>query len=93
MVVPESSGLPASPRPFLITLFVLFPFGRLFSISLTVVGSWVLPIWWSGTLFLLTVKQVMDAAQASDDKSNLAMNGVEVSTVQILLLSAVLIGF
>jgi hypothetical protein len=53
----------------------------------------VLLIWWPGTLFLLIVKQIMDASQASDDKSNLTINGVEVSTIQILLLSAVLIGF
>jgi hypothetical protein len=36
------------------------------------------------TLLPLTVKQIMDAAQASDDKSNLAINGVEVSTVRIM---------
>jgi hypothetical protein len=36
------------------------------------------------------VKQIMDAAQASDDKSNFTINGVEVSTVWILPLSAVL---
>ena len=35
------------------------------------------------TLLPLTVKQIMDAAQASDDKSNFAIDGVEVSTVRI----------
>ena len=43
---------------------------------------------WQGqsaqTLLPLTVKQIMNAAQASDDKSNFAVNGVEVSTVPIL---------
>nr|CAB3450435.1 unnamed protein product [Digitaria exilis] len=32
------------------------------------------------TLLPLTVKQIMDASQASDDNSNFAINGVEVST-------------
>ncbi|CAO2039774.1 unnamed protein product [Urochloa humidicola] len=36
------------------------------------------------TLLPLTVKQIMDAAQASDDKSNFAVNGVEVSTVRLV---------
>ncbi|PUZ76688.1 hypothetical protein GQ55_1G310900 [Panicum hallii var. hallii] len=36
------------------------------------------------TLLPLTVKQIMDAAQASDDKSNFAINGVEVSTVRLV---------
>ncbi|KAJ1270763.1 hypothetical protein BS78_06G076600 [Paspalum vaginatum] len=35
-------------------------------------------------LLPLTVKQIMDAAQASDDKSNFAINGVEVSTVRLV---------
>ncbi|CAO2039780.1 unnamed protein product [Urochloa humidicola] len=34
----------------------------------------------SGSFSKLTVKQIMDAAQASDDKSNFAISGVEVST-------------
>ncbi|XP_039851427.1 replication protein A 32 kDa subunit B-like isoform X3 [Panicum virgatum] len=36
------------------------------------------------TLLPLTVKQIMDAAQASDDKSNFTINGVEVSTVRLV---------
>ncbi|TVU29125.1 hypothetical protein EJB05_20676 [Eragrostis curvula] len=36
------------------------------------------------TLLPLTVKQIMDAEQASDDKSNFAVNGVEVSTVRLV---------
>lgn len=36
------------------------------------------------TLLPLTVKQIMDAAQASDDKSNFAINGVEVSTIRLV---------
>ncbi|KAL6899553.1 hypothetical protein ACP4OV_006211 [Aristida adscensionis] len=36
------------------------------------------------TLLPLTVKQIMDAAQASDDRSNFAVNGVEVSTVRLV---------
>ncbi|KXG30690.1 hypothetical protein SORBI_3004G224100 [Sorghum bicolor] len=36
------------------------------------------------TLLPLTVKQIMDAAQASDDKSNFAIDGVEVSTVRLV---------
>ncbi|OEL15908.1 Replication protein A 32 kDa subunit B [Dichanthelium oligosanthes] len=36
------------------------------------------------TLLPLTVKQIMDAAQASDDKSNFAINDVEVSTVRLV---------
>jgi len=57
--------------------------------------SWALSVGCGGqgrnaqTLLPLTVKQIMDAAQASDDKSNFAINGVEVSTVWILPLSAV----
>jgi len=36
------------------------------------------------TLLPLTVNQIVDAAQASDDKSNFAINGVEVSTVRLV---------
>lgn len=36
------------------------------------------------TLLPLTVKQIMDAAQSSDDRSNFAINGVEVSTVRLV---------
>ncbi|XP_062222671.1 replication protein A 32 kDa subunit B-like [Phragmites australis] len=36
------------------------------------------------TLLPLTVKQIMDAAQASDDKSNFSVNGIEVSTVRLV---------
>ncbi|WVZ74504.1 hypothetical protein U9M48_022680 [Paspalum notatum var. saurae] len=36
------------------------------------------------SLLPLTVKQIMDAAQASDDKSNFAINGVEVTTVRLV---------
>jgi replication factor A2 len=43
---------------------------------------------WQGrsaqTLLPLTVKQIMDAAQSSDDKSNFDVNGVDVSTVWVL---------
>jgi hypothetical protein len=53
--------------------------------------SWALPVDRCGgqgqsaqTLLPLTVKQTMDAAQASGDRSNFAINGVEVSTVRIL---------
>jgi len=87
-VVPESSGL-SKALPNHPICFV--PFRPL--VLQSPEPSWVLPIWWAGTLLLLTVKQIMDAALASDDKSNLAINGVEVSTVHILLLSVVLIGF
>jgi hypothetical protein len=48
-------------------------------------------VMWQGrnaqTLLPLTVKQIMDAAQSSDDKSNFAVDGVEVSTVRIFSLS------
>jgi hypothetical protein len=54
-------------------------------------ASWALPVDRCGgqgrsvqTLLSLTVKQTMDAAQASGDRSNFAINGVEVSTVRIL---------
>jgi len=40
------------------------------------------------SLLPLTVKQIMDAAQASDDKSNFAINGVEVTTVRVSTPSA-----
>uniref|UniRef100_J3LF26 Replication protein A C-terminal domain-containing protein n=2 Tax=Oryza brachyantha TaxID=4533 RepID=J3LF26_ORYBR len=36
------------------------------------------------TLLPLTVKQIMDASQTSDDKSNFAVNGLEVSTVRLV---------
>jgi hypothetical protein len=48
-------------------------------------------VMWQGrnaqTLLPLTVKQIMDAAQSSDDKSNFAVDGVEVFTVRIFSLS------
>ncbi|KAF0931751.1 hypothetical protein E2562_005738 [Oryza meyeriana var. granulata] len=36
------------------------------------------------TLLPLTVKQIMDASQTNDDKSNFAVNGMEVSTVRLV---------
>ncbi|AQK72917.1 Replication protein A 32 kDa subunit A [Zea mays] len=36
------------------------------------------------TLLPLTVKQTMDAAQTSGDRSNFAINGVEVSTIRLV---------
>lgn len=36
------------------------------------------------TLLPLTVKQIMDASQTNDDKSNFAVNGTEVSTVRLV---------
>jgi replication factor A2 len=35
-------------------------------------------------LLPLTVKQIMDASQTNDDKSNFAVNGMEVSTVRLV---------
>jgi replication factor A2 len=42
------------------------------------------------TLIPLTVKQIVDASQTNDDRSNFAVNGTEVSMVQILPPHAVL---
>uniref|UniRef100_A0A0D9VIN1 Replication protein A C-terminal domain-containing protein n=2 Tax=Leersia perrieri TaxID=77586 RepID=A0A0D9VIN1_9ORYZ len=36
------------------------------------------------TLLPLTIKQIMDASQTNDDKSNFAVNGMEVSTVRLV---------
>jgi hypothetical protein len=85
-VVPENSGLskvlPNSP---------LFCFLSSICSPSYADPSWALPIDRCGgqgrsaqTLLPLTVKQTMDAAQTSGDRSNFAINGVEVSTVRIL---------
>ncbi|GJM85600.1 hypothetical protein PR202_ga02068 [Eleusine coracana subsp. coracana] len=47
-------------------------------------GSGLSKVRTAQTLLPLTVKQIMDAAQSSDDKSNFAVNGVEVSTVRLV---------
>ncbi|KAL5212332.1 hypothetical protein ABZP36_023179 [Zizania latifolia] len=38
----------------------------------------------SQTLLPLTVKQIMDASQTNEDKSNFVVNGIEVSTVRLV---------
>ncbi|PWZ20078.1 hypothetical protein Zm00014a_027160 [Zea mays] len=85
-VVPENSGLskvlPNSP---------LFCFLSSICSPSYADPSWALPIDRCGgqgrsaqTLLPLTVKQTMDAAQTSGDRSNFAINGVEVSTIRLV---------